>query len=135
MAEENPYHKLSLKDRMKNQDYACVKMFANECMHWCVVVAVFAEVRLMPEGILQAETTCFLLLVRILYLLKTQSTTAADLSLLENLIVEHHRQFVALYHEACTIKPHWLLHLVPTARLFRVLLSCFALDLLLRFAA
>ena len=127
------YHKLSLEDRLRKKPNKHIKMFANECMTWILIVGVWAEVRLLPDGLLEAEVHCFFLLVRILYLLSKESKTFERLELLEALLLQHHREFFALYPEACKIKAHWVLHIAKSIALFRVNLSCFAPERLHKF--
>ena len=125
--------KVTLKDRLRRKNSKPCKMFANEFLQWAVVVGVFAEVELKPEGHLPDETACFELLVRILYLLRRGDAAVDKVQLLRTLVLEHHRRFLHLYPECGKPKVHFTLHIADCIDRFKINLSCFSPERLHKF--
>jgi hypothetical protein len=124
-AREPKLRGLKLEDRVVDKDTAHVRMFAGECMQLIFVIALYSTMQLVPEGHLQAEVECFLLLTRILAILRSGPKAVARLDLLRRLVWHHHGQFLRLYPQCAHIKPHLLWHILDSMELFKVNLSCF----------
>jgi hypothetical protein len=119
---------LKLESRVVDKDSAHVKMFAGECLHFVFVIAAYTALHLMPEGLLPDEAQCFLLLSRILSILRSGPKAVARIPLLRRLVSDHHELFLRLYPQCAHIKPHLLFHIPDSMDLFKVNLSCFTAE-------
>jgi hypothetical protein len=65
-----PHKNITLSERMSKKKYGHVRMFAAEVIQVVVFLGLYCQLVLEPKKILQEETQCFILLGRILYLLR-----------------------------------------------------------------
>ena len=119
---------LVLQDRMPKKPHGHVRMFAAETLQMMVFLGLYCQLVLIPQGLLVPEVECFVLMGRILYLLRSGSAVLEKLSLLWQLILEHHDKFVELYPKCAKIKLHLLLHIPGAFLKHKVNLSCFAAE-------
>jgi len=119
---------LVLKERMPKKPQGNVRMFAAETLQIMVFLGLYCQMVLIPQGLLLPEVECFVLMGRILYLLRSGEAVLAKLDLLWQLILEHHDKFVHLWPGCAKIKLHLLLHIPGLINKFGVNLSCFAAE-------
>jgi hypothetical protein len=74
------------------------------------------------------EVACFVLMGRILYILRSGSAAVKKADLLWQLVLEHHDKFMSLYPGSAKIKLHLLLHIPGLLKQYGVNLSCFAAE-------
>jgi hypothetical protein len=117
-----------LKDRMPKKPNGHVRMFAAETLQMMVFLGLYCQMVLMPQGLLVPEVECFVLMGRILYLLRSGANAVAKVALLWELILEHHDKFMELYPQCAKIKLHLLLHIAGLLKKYGVNLSCFAAE-------
>ena len=96
-----------------------------ECISVVMVLQAFAQRYLQQRGLFEKECECLFLLARIILLLKSGHRVLGRLSLLLDLIKQHHELFKQLYPECCKPKLHLLYHLPETFRYLRGNYSCF----------
>ena len=82
-----PMKRIVFEDRINTKPHTHNKAFAAEVLSMMVVVGLWVELTLLPEGVLPEETQCFLLLGRILFLLRTGDRVRSKLRLLQQLIL------------------------------------------------
>ena len=126
--QHKPLKGLAFEDRINTKPHTHIKAFAAEMLSMMVVVGLWVELTLLPEGVLPEETQCFLLLGRILFLLRTGDRVRSKVVLLQQLILQHHDLFVRLYPEEAKPKVHLLLHVPDLIARFGVNLSCFVTE-------
>ena len=126
--QHKPLKGLAFEDRINTKPHTHIKAFAAEVLSMMVVVGLWVELTLLPEGVLPEETQCFLLLGRILFLLRTGDRVRSKVVLLQQLILQHHDLFVRLYPEEAKPKVHLLLHVPDLIARFGVNLSCFVTE-------
>lgn len=119
---------LRLKDRMSKKENGHVRMFASEALHTVVFLGIYCQLVLIPSRLLSDEVECFVLLGRILYLLRGGAAAVDKVDLLGRLLLEHHDKFLALYPQSAKIKVHLLLHIPSQFEYHGVNLSCFATE-------
>jgi hypothetical protein len=119
---------LILKERMPRKPNGPVRMFAAETLQMMVFLGLYCQMVLVPQRKLVPEVECFLLMGRILYLLRSGATAVAKVDLLWQLVLEHHDKFAGLYPKCAKIKLHLLLHIPGQLRKLGVNLSCFAAE-------
>ena len=120
--------KLRLADRLRDKPHKHFKAFASEVLGWSIVVGLFCEMVLAPQGVLPAEIACFRLMGRIIYMLRLGNGCVAKLGRLRALLHEHQVQFMALYPEAATPKLHFTRHIPDCIARWGVLFACFATE-------
>ena len=114
---------IQLHYHIRDEDHACIHMFATEVMRLVECVAVLLDVE--PIVAMPDETNCLKLLVRIMYILRSGDDAVRRLRLLQDLLRRHHDAYLRLYPDCLKPKLHWLLHVVLCIMLHRVNLSCF----------
>ena len=128
-----PAHKCNLTERLRRDPGDHIHMFASECLHWIQSISVFAKAKFENENILEEETRCFLLLNRIVGLLRRGDSAIQRLDKFEEMVLEHHRLFVKLYFNCAKPKTHYMLHISECFRRFLRNLSCFSPERLHKF--
>ena len=123
-----PMKRIVFADRINTKPHTHIKAFASEVLSMMVVLGLWVELTLLPEGVLPEETKCLLLLGRILFLLRTGDRVLSKLPLLQQLILQHHDLFVRLYPEEAKPKVHLLLHVPTLIARFGINLSCFVTE-------
>ena len=120
--------RLSFEDRMVAKPGKHIKAFAGEVLSMVEVFGLWLQLIVEPENVLVEETKCFLLMGRILFLLRSGDRVLSKLQLLQQLILEHHDLFVRLYPEEAKPKVHLLLHIPTLMKRFWKNLSCFVTE-------
>ena len=105
-----------------------IRAFAAETLYLVVVLGLWCQWCLAPCGVLEEEVKCFLLLGRIVYLLRMRNNAVPKWRLLHQLIVQHHELFMKLYPEVAKPKLHYLMHIAKCIEQFGVNLSCFSIE-------
>ena len=123
-----PIAQLSFEDRMVDKPGKHIRGFASEVLSMIVIMGLWVELNLVPTGALPEEAKCFLLLGRIVFLLRTGDSVRSKLPLLQQLILEHHELFTKLYPAEAKPKVHFLLHVPEQIAKFQKNLSCFVTE-------
>ena len=119
---------LKLEERVVMKSGSHVRMFAGECMQTVMVLGLNCVLQRQPRGQLPNEVQCFLLLGRILSILRSGHRAVARVRLLRQVVEEHHDMFVRLYPGCAKIKPHLMFHIVDAIERFQVNISCFSTE-------
>ena len=120
--------RLKFADRMNKNEGHHIRAFAAETLYLVVVLGLWCQWCLAPCGVLEEEVKCFLLLGRIVYLLRMRNNAVPKWRLLHQLIVQHHELFMKLYPEVAKPKLHYLMHIAKCIEQFGVNLSCFSME-------
>ena len=99
-----------IKDRVRNGDELCIKCFADEVLQLVSALMFFISLALDARGLLQAECECFASLFCMLWIYTSGDGAVANSHVLEQLLEEHQRQFVALYPFCLKPKNHLVRH-------------------------
>lgn len=118
----------TFEERMVDKRNAHIKAFASEVLSMVVVLNLWAQLTLKPTGHLLQEVECLELLGRILFLLRLGDKVLTRLSLLAQLVQQHHDLFVSLYEEEAKPKLHFMLHIPRLFAWFKKNLSCFVTE-------
>lgn len=115
------------KARLSNDSFSS---FAAIMLTIIPIVACFLVDCVKPHNIMHDHIRCFLLLHRIVGLLRMGADNAAEqVDKLAALILEHHALFEKLYpRDACKPKYHHALHLPGTYARIRKVVSCFVTE-------
>ena len=122
----NSIRSLDLAARLVNQPGAHIKAFAQEVLSLVPMMIFFAEMVLMPLGVLPEHTLCLRYLNDILHILRHGDGAVAFVNTLGNLVRQHHELYMALYPACAKPKSHYLMHLPEQIQKFGANLSCFA---------
>ena len=125
---EPRFKTLKLEERIVNKPGSHARMFAAECLQVVMAMGLYSVVLLQPRGKLPREIECFLILGRILNILRSGYRAVARVRLLEQLVLQHHDLFMQLYPECAKIKPHLLFHIVECIYIFQANISCFCTE-------
>ena len=115
--------KTFFKDRLCSNMDGHIKGFASEAVVAVEVLGMFIDQTLVPTGALRDEVESFLMLRRILDILKTGDEALKRLDDLDELFYEYHKSALDQFH--CTQKIHYMRHIPESIRYLKCCLSCF----------
>ena len=105
------------------------KGFAGELMTIVPILALFLELAVVPQGVLQDHCRCFFLLNQLMQVMSLGADTAvAHAGLIERIIDQHHALFRRLYPHVIKPKLHALFHIGHHIRNLQKLLSCWVTE-------
>ena len=122
------------QDRIRRGGW-CLKAWAGETIFAVHALVKFAELVLVPSGVLLEETRCLSLISKVLDMLSTPACAVNNVRDLEATLTEHHRLIKQLYG-ADYVKPklHYSHHIPGNIENVGDVLSCFSAERKHKFA-